>query len=271
MAVLKTSVQLVDPPGLPLQEPDPQTRSGRTAPVAEADPDKRASDRSTHQVHRRNPAVLPARAVSAASARRNSSALNGNTSNIEERHVFVPGPASKTWEHRYVEISDNLLEWLEACCKDRTGKICPGDFGQKHQGQLQGGGNRGVEAGRDAPHVRQQPSRPLRKPRRSPPSDGASVQPANALALLPQGTDEIRGSEFLVDPSVEPTEHRGVCESWLVGLRAGASTESEQVGSLDWLPSAIKLRTATRARLCSTGTSRVSRPYDYLNYGSYTA
>ncbi len=53
--------------------------------------------------------------------------------NIEERHVFVPGPASKTWEHRYVEISDNLLEWIELCCGEKLGRICPGDFGQKHR------------------------------------------------------------------------------------------------------------------------------------------
>ena len=52
---------------------------------------------------------------------------------LAERHVRVPGVASKTWDHRFVEISDNLALWLEIYGKDRCGKICPGDFAQKHR------------------------------------------------------------------------------------------------------------------------------------------
>lgn len=59
---------------------------------------------------------------------------------VGERHVLVPGAASKTWEHRYVEISDNLLEWLEACCRERKGRICPGNFGTKHRDNYRSAG-----------------------------------------------------------------------------------------------------------------------------------
>lgn len=53
--------------------------------------------------------------------------------NMEERHIHVPGAASKTWEHRYVDIPDNLLKWLQVHGVNRCGRICPGDFAQKHR------------------------------------------------------------------------------------------------------------------------------------------
>jgi integrase/recombinase XerD len=53
--------------------------------------------------------------------------------NFEERHIHVPGSASKTWEHRYVDIADNLFAWLDIYGRARCGKICPGDFANKHR------------------------------------------------------------------------------------------------------------------------------------------
>ena len=52
---------------------------------------------------------------------------------LEERHIYVQGSASKTWEHRYVDIPENLFEWLAIHGRDRCGRICPGDFAQKHR------------------------------------------------------------------------------------------------------------------------------------------
>ena len=52
--------------------------------------------------------------------------------NIDERHVYVPGSISKTWEHRYVEIPEILLAWLDVYGQDRCRSICPPSFASNH-------------------------------------------------------------------------------------------------------------------------------------------
>ncbi len=53
--------------------------------------------------------------------------------NLEERHIYLPGSITKTWEHRYIDISDNLMRWLKIYGKDKTGPICPPNFAPKHR------------------------------------------------------------------------------------------------------------------------------------------
>ncbi len=57
--------------------------------------------------------------------------------NMKEGHIYVPESASKTWEHRYVDLPDNLQAWLEVYGRSRCGWICPANFAEKHRANYQ--------------------------------------------------------------------------------------------------------------------------------------
>lgn len=53
--------------------------------------------------------------------------------NFDERHIHVPGDASKTWDHRYVDLSENLMLWLQPYRLYRSGTIAPANLYEKHR------------------------------------------------------------------------------------------------------------------------------------------
>ncbi|MEZ5303065.1 MAG: tyrosine-type recombinase/integrase [Verrucomicrobiales bacterium] len=53
---------------------------------------------------------------------------------FEQKHIYIPGSISKTWDHRYVYMSNNLVKWLDKeVAQNRHGSIIPHNFFEKHR------------------------------------------------------------------------------------------------------------------------------------------